>query len=115
MPTILGANTESAAYEISNSVIFYGGDSSISNNPGGGSGSDGSRTQFTQSYWVKRSGLGLGNNSNQQFITSAVATNNFYNSVKFNGNDQLQINLVNSGSDQDELLEVFKKRKGEGI
>ena len=104
MPTILGANTESAAYEISNSVIFYGGDSSISNNPGGGSGSDGSRTQFTQSYWVKRSGLGLGNNSNQQFITSAVATNNFYNSVKFNGNDQLQINLINSGSDQDEIV-----------
>ena len=69
MPTILGANTESAAYEISNSVIFYGGDSSISNNPGGGSGSDGSRTQFSISMWVKRSTLALGDNNKQQFLT----------------------------------------------
>ena len=101
---ILGANTESAAYDIANSLRFNKSDSpNVSNNPGGGSGSDGSRTQFSISMWVKRSSLGLGDNSKQQFLTSAVATNNFYGTIKFGGNDAIAINLINSGSDQDEI------------
>ena len=79
---ILGANTESAAYEISNSLRFNDGDSpNVSNNPNAGSGSDGSRTQFSISMWVKRSTLALGDNSKQQFLTSAVATNNIYGTI----------------------------------
>ncbi len=105
MPTILGANTADDSYEISNSLRFNDGDSpNVSNNPNAGSGSDGSRTQFSISMWVKRSTLALGNNSKQQFLTSAVATNNFYGTIKFNGDDKIQINLINSGSDQDEVV-----------
>ena len=90
---ILGANTESAAYEISNSLRFNDGDSpNVSNNPNAGSGSDGSRTQFSISMWVKRSSLGLGDNNKQQFLTSAVATNNFYGTIKFGGNVAIAIN-----------------------
>ena len=105
MPTILGANQLDTGYEISNSLRLNDDDShNVSNNPGGGSGSDGSRTQFSVSMWVKRSTLGLGDNNKQQFLTSAVATNNFYGTIKFNGSDQIAINLINSGSDQDEII-----------
>jgi hypothetical protein len=101
---ILGANTESAAYEIANSLRFDGSTTKLTNDPGGGSGSDGSRTQFSISMWVKRSSLALGDNNKQDVIISASATNNFYNSIKFNGDDKIQINLINSGSDQDEVV-----------
>ena len=104
MPTILGANSVSG-YDISNAVRLNDGDSmALTNDPGGGSGSDGSRTIFSISMWIKRSELGLGNNSNQNCFISASATNNFYNSIKFNGDDKIQINLINSGSDQDEIV-----------
>ena len=100
-----GANQLSTGFEISNSLRLNDNDShNVSNNPNGGSGSDGSRTQFTISMWVKRSNLGLGDNSKQQFLTSAVATNNFYGTIKFGGSDQIGINLINSGSDQDEII-----------
>ena len=96
--------TQSTGYDIDNSLRFNDDDSpNVSNNPGGGSGSDGSRTQFSISMWVKRSTLALGDNNKQQFLTSAVATNNFYGTIKFNGSDQIAINLINSGSDQDEV------------
>ena len=55
-----GANQLSTGFEISNSLRLNDNDShNVSNNPNGGSGSDGSRTQFTISMWVKRSNLGL--------------------------------------------------------
>jgi hypothetical protein len=101
---IVGGDGKPTGYEIDNSIRLNDDDShNISNNPGGGSGSDGSRTQFSISMWVKRSSLGLGDNSKQQFLTSAVATNNFYGTIKFGGNDAIAINLINSGSDQDEI------------
>jgi len=104
MPSILGANSVSG-YDISNAVRLNDGDSmALTNDPGGGSGDDGSRTIFSISMWIKRSELGLGNNSNQNCFISASATNNFYNSIKFNGDDKIQINLINSGSDQDEIV-----------
>ena len=78
MPSILGANSVSG-YDISNAVRLNDGDSmALTNDPGGGSGDDGSRTTFSISMWVKRSQLGLGNNSNQNCFISASATNNFY-------------------------------------
>ena len=104
MPAILGANTADDSYEISNSLRFDGSTTKLTNDPGGGSGSDGSRTQFSISMWVKRSTLGEGDNNKQDVIISASATNNFYNSIKFNGDDKIQINLINSGSDQDEVV-----------
>ena len=102
---ILPANTLAAGgFQVANSCRFNDGDSpNVSNNPNAGSGSDGSRTQFSISMWVKRSTLALGDNNKQQFLTSAVATNNFYGTIKFNGSDQIAINLINSGSDQDEV------------
>ena len=102
---VVGGNLLDTGYEISNSLRFNDGDTArLTNNPGGGSGSDGSRTQFSISMWVKRSTLGLGDNSKQQALISASATNNFYGGIKFNGDDKIQINLVNSGSDQDEVV-----------
>ena len=100
---ILPTNSVSGGYEISNSVRLIA-DRKLTNNPGGGSGDDGSRTIFSISMWVKRSQLGLGSGSNQNCFISASATNNFYNSIKFNPDDKIQINLVNSGSDQDEIV-----------
>ena len=100
-----GGATQETGYEISNSLRFNDGDTArLTNDPGGGSGSDGSRTQFSISMWVKRSTLGLGDNTKQQALISASATNNFYGGIKFNGSDKIQINLVNSGSDQDEVV-----------
>ena len=99
---VVGGDGKPTGYDISNSLRFNDGDTArLTNNPGGGSGSDGSRTQFSISMWVKRSTLGLGDNSKQQALISASATNNFYGGIKFNGDDKIQINLVNSGSDQD--------------
>ena len=91
---VVGGDGKPTGYDIDNSLRFNDGDSpNVSNNPNAGSGSDGSRTQFSISMWVKRSTLGLGDNSKQQFLTSAVATNNFYGTIKFNGDDKIQINL----------------------
>ena len=99
---ILPANSVSG-YEISNSIRLIG-DRKLTNNPNAGSGSDGSRTIFSISMWVKRGDLGLGSNSNQNVLISASASNNFYNSIKFNGDDRIQINLVNDGADKDEII-----------
>ena len=102
---VVGGDGKPTGYDISNSLRFNSGDTArLTNDPGGGSGSDGSRTQFSISMWVKRSTLGLGDNSKQQALISASATNNFYGGIKFNGDDKIQINLVNSGSDQDEVV-----------
>ena len=96
-----GANTLDDSYSISNSLRFNDDDSpNVSNNPNAGSGSDGSRTQFSISMWVKRSRV----SGTQQFLTSAVATNTFYGTIKFNGDNKIQVNLINSGSDQDEII-----------
>ena len=49
----IAAGTQSTGYDIDNSIRLNDDDShNISNNPGGGSGSDGSRTQFSISMWV---------------------------------------------------------------
>ena len=102
---VVGGDGKPTGYEIDNSLRFNDGDTPrLTNDPGGGSGSDGSRTQFSISMWVKRSNLGLGSGSKQDCLISASATNNFYNSIKFNPDDRIQINLVNSGSDQDEVV-----------
>ena len=102
---VVGGDGKPTGYEIDNSLRFNDGDTArLTNNPGGGSGSDGSRTQFSISMWVKRGILGLGDNTKQQALISASATNNFYGGIKFNGSDKIQINLVNSGSDQDEVV-----------
>ena len=93
MPLILPARTLDSGFNIDNSLRFNDGDTPrLTNDPGGGSGSDGSRTQFSISMWVKRSGLGLGSGTKQDTTISASATSNFYNSIKFNPDDKIQIN-----------------------
>ena len=98
---VIGGDGKPTGYEIENSLRFNDDDSpNVSNNPNAGSGSDGSRTQFSISMWVKRSRV----SGTQQFLTSAVATNTFYGTIKFNGDNKIQVNLINSGSDQDEIV-----------
>ena len=98
---VIGGDGKPTGYNIENSLSFNDGDSpNVSNNPNAGSGSDGSRTQFSISMWVKKSRV----SGTQQFLTSAVATNTFYGTIKFNGDNKIQVNLINSGSDQDEIV-----------
>jgi hypothetical protein len=98
---ILGANTESAAYDIANSLRFDGSTSRIdrefSQDPT-------SRKTFTISIWVKRSKLG----SNTTFF-NASTTNNFYDqALMFDSNDTLRTINVASGSD---AIQVITNRK----
>ena len=98
---ILGANTESAAYDIANSLRFDGSTSRIdrefSQDPT-------SRKTFTISIWVKRSKLG----ANQTFF-NASTTNNFYDqALMFDSNDTLRTVNVASGSD---AIQVITNRK----
>ena len=86
MPTILGANTESAAYEVSNSLRFNDDDSpkvsrSIS--------SSGSARNATLSVWVKRGNLG----TRQQIYSNKTASSGFSAmNMYFNAsNDRLYI------------------------
>ena len=57
MATILGANSESDAYEISNSLRFNDDDSAKLSRT---FDSGGSQQKFTFSTWVKRANLGSG-------------------------------------------------------
>ena len=81
---ILGANTESAAYEIDNSLRFNDGDSArltreFTQDPT-------SRQTFTVSMWVKRSTLG----ANTTFF-NASTTNNFYDqALMFDSNETFE-------------------------
>jgi hypothetical protein len=98
---ILGANTESAAYDIANSLRFDGSTSRIdrefSQDPT-------SRKTFTISIWVKRSKLG----ANTTFF-NASTTNNFYDqALMFDSNDTLRTINVASGSD---AIQVITNRK----
>ena len=99
---ILGANTESAAYEIDNSLRFNDGDSArltreFTQDPT-------SRQTFTVSMWVKRSTLG----ANTTFF-NASTTNNFYDqALMFDSNDNLRTINVASGSD---AVQVITNRK----
>ena len=98
---ILGANTESAAYDIAKSLRFDGSTSRIdrefSQDPT-------SRITFTISIWVKRSKLG----ANQTFF-NASTTNNFYDqALMFDSNDTLRTINVASGSD---AIQVITNRK----
>ena len=99
---ILGANTESAAYEIDNSLRFNDGDSArltreFTQDPT-------SRQTFTVSMWVKRSTLG----ANTTFF-NASTTNNFYDqALMFDSNDNLRTINVASGSD---AIQVITNRK----
>ena len=86
MPTILGANTESAAYEVSNSLRFNDDDSpkvsrSIS--------SSGSARNATLSVWVKSGNLG----TRQQIYSNKTASSGFSAmNMYFNAsNDRLYI------------------------
>ena len=92
---ILGANTESAAYDIDNSLRFRTPDDprltrEFDQDP------TGNRKTFTISCWVKRSGLGA-----NQTVLSASTTSNFNDKVIGfrSAYDQLEVANVASGSD----------------
>ena len=96
---ILGANTESAAYEISNSARFVDDASGhltreFDQDP------TGNRKTFTLSFWVKRSGLDV-----NQAVVSASTTNNFNDKVVgFRSTDAIEVNNVASGSDAIQIV-----------
>ena len=96
---ILGANTESAAYEISNSARFVDDASGhltreFDQDP------TGNRKTFTLSFWVKRSGLDV-----NQAVVSASTTNNFNDKVVgFRSTDAIEVNNVASGSDAVQIV-----------
>ena len=97
---ILGANTESAAYEISNSVRLNDNDNArlsreFDQDP------TGNRKTFTISCWVKRSLL-----TSNQTVVSASTTNNFYDKIiGFRSTyDQIEVNNVASGSDAIQII-----------
>jgi hypothetical protein len=95
-----GANSAVSGYDIENSIrLNLPDEARLSNDPGGGSGSDGSRTVWTFSCWFKRSRI-----SDQQYLISAATDGNNYGTIKIGSNDKLYINLINSGSDQDEII-----------
>ena len=98
---ILGANTESAAYDIANSLRYDGSTSRLTREF---TQDPTSRKTFTISIWVKRSKLG----SNTTFF-NASTTNNFYDqALMFDSNDTLRTVNVASGSD---AIQVITNRK----
>ena len=76
MPTILGANTESAAYEISNSIRFNNDDSAyMQYTP---SSASSSRTKWTWSGWIKRGHEAVDeNNDYHRFFCVDADVNNY--------------------------------------
>ena len=101
--TEIGANTLDTGYDIENSLRFNSGDSpSLALT----FGADGSATQFCVSMWVKRSRV----TGTQQFLFSARTDGSNYGTIKFNGDNKIQVNLINSGSDQDEIVtnEIYR-------
>ena len=94
MPTILGANSVSGGYEISNSLRFNDGDSPrLSFTPDSG----GDRDTFTFSFWFKRGVLG----TNQRLFSAGPSlgtSNDNISSVRIESNDQLKIFGEISGS-----------------
>lgn len=99
---ILGANTESAVYEISNSLRFNDDDSArlsreFTQDPT-------SRQTFTISMWVKRSTLG----ANTTFFNASTTSNFYDQALMFDSNDNLRTINVASGSD---AVQVITNRK----
>ena len=99
---ILGANTESAVYEISNSLRFNDDDSArlsreFTQDPT-------SRQTFTISMWVKRSTLG----ANTTFFNASTTSNFYDQALMFDSNDNLRTINVASGSD---AIQVITNRK----
>jgi len=94
---VLGSNSAVAGFEIDNSLRFNDGDSpSLAKT----FSADGSATQFCISVWVKRARV----SGAQQLLFSANTDGSNYGTIKFSGDNKIQINLINSGSDQDEIV-----------
>ena len=85
MPTILGANTESGAYEISNSLRLNDGDSPYLNKT---PSSAGNRRTFTISLWTKRSDL---NTSSVLYGAGTASTDMFQIVMQNDGGDNIII------------------------
>ena len=86
-----GANTESAAYEISNSLRFNDDDNpSLSK----ANSSGGSNTAGTLSFWTKRSEIDTG------YLFYARSDNSNVFNVYFSGNERLEIRSTQGGSAQ---------------
>jgi len=88
MPVILGANSTSGGYTVSNSLRFNSGSSdNLTRTPA----SAGNRRTFTLSAWVKRSKLGI---TTQLFGASTTAPDE----LGFNTSDQLRFYIYNNTS-----------------
>jgi hypothetical protein len=95
---ILGANTESAAYEISNSLRFDDGDSAYLNRT---PSSASNRRTWTWSGWFKRSNLGA---LQDIFIAGSNASGQLSAQFSWNSSDGITIYATVSGGSADYYL-----------
>ena len=91
MPLILPSNTISGGYDVANSLRFDDGSSDYLNKT---YGSNGTRTTWTFSTWIKRANLG----SDQRILScDDDASGNQDDFIKFLSGDTIQIGFYNSG------------------
>jgi len=95
MPTILGSNSASDAYDVANSLRFNRGDGAdLSRTPS----ADGNRKTFTFSTWFKLGIPPYDGSSADYDIFSANSTNNFNDNFRLRSDGQIQIQAIVSGS-----------------
>jgi len=85
MPTILGANSVSGGYEISNSLRFNDGDSSQLNSTNVGTVTLG--TKFTYSVWLKKTAIVT---ANQNILSADSGTNRAAINFRSGSNDAIR-------------------------
>ena len=95
--SILPANTESAAYEISNSARFGGVETFLTKSQSD-SESDTDRRKFTVSGWYKQTLQGSAGGWNG--LWSAMIDSNNFTSLKINGDEELIFDLNVSGTNK---------------
>ena len=102
MVAILGANSVSGGYEVSNSLRFNDGDSpQLMRNSSGGA--DGNEKIWTWSGWVKRSTLGT-----QQAIFTNGENNSGEGKMFFDTDDKLAINNDGQNGSNNKTSRVFR-------
>ena len=101
MPAILGANTESAAYEISNSIYIDRANGGRLEKTFSSSATD--RQKNTVSFWVKRGRLTTGSGTGDQVIFS----NQDNDQIAFDGSTD-QLKFLSAGTMKVRTNRVFR-------
>ena len=99
-----GANTESAAYQIDNSVRFNNDDSSFIHKASLGSSSSNAK-KWTVSFWAK---LGPGLTAHRCVFSAGEASGGEYVQINFSDEDKLQIYSSNQFGQADNTATVLR-------